>query len=174
MKWFNLLWHENWSYCVKYVWCLCKLQNKSFIMACCLWWNGTGKGRGWKTATIIYCCQQQQHVHSGTPGGGGREKEEVAPSWCPNGEDKHRTLSFAMLTRMEAVGQKRNTFSKLFILKVCMSGVCVCVCVCVCVLSVVCHCVHVCAYQWIFKMRWYSHWFRVAYNKSIVGQLGLK
>ena len=32
-------------------------------MVCCttLWWDGAGKGRGWKTAAIIYCWQQQ-HV----------------------------------------------------------------------------------------------------------------
>ena len=33
-------------------------------MVCCttLWWDGAGKGRGWKTAAIIYCWQRQQHV----------------------------------------------------------------------------------------------------------------
>ena len=43
--------------------CLCKLQNKNFSVVCCttLWWDGAGKGRGWKTAAIIYCWQQQ-HV----------------------------------------------------------------------------------------------------------------
>ena len=31
-------------------------------MVCCttLWWDGAGKGRGWKTAAIIYCWQQQR------------------------------------------------------------------------------------------------------------------
>ena len=31
-------------------------------MVCCttLWWDCTGKGRGWKTAAIIYCWQQQR------------------------------------------------------------------------------------------------------------------
>ena len=35
----TLLLHENWSYCIQHVWCLCKLQNKNFIMVCCttLW-----------------------------------------------------------------------------------------------------------------------------------------
>ena len=58
-----LLQHENLNYCTKYIWCLCKLQNKNFSMVCCttLWWDGAGKGRGWKTAAIIYCWQQQ-HV----------------------------------------------------------------------------------------------------------------
>ena len=59
-----LLQHENLNYCTKHIWCLCKLQNKNFSMVCCttLWWDGAGKGRGWKTAAIIYCWQQQQHV----------------------------------------------------------------------------------------------------------------
>ena len=30
-----------------------------------LWWDGAGKGRGWKTAAIIYCWQQQ-HVRGRT------------------------------------------------------------------------------------------------------------
>ena len=32
-------------------------------MVCCttLWWDGAGKGRGWKTTAITYCWQQQ-HV----------------------------------------------------------------------------------------------------------------
>ena len=36
-------------------------------MVCCitLWWDGAGKGRGWKTAAIIYCWQQQ-HVRGRT------------------------------------------------------------------------------------------------------------
>ena len=36
-------------------------------MVCCttLWRDGTGKGRGWKTAAIIYCWQQQ-HVRGRT------------------------------------------------------------------------------------------------------------
>ena len=36
-------------------------------MVCCttLWWDGAGKGRGWKTANIIYCWQQQ-HVRGRT------------------------------------------------------------------------------------------------------------
>ena len=31
-------------------------------MVCCttLWWDCAGKGRGWKTAAIIYCWQQQR------------------------------------------------------------------------------------------------------------------
>ena len=58
-----LLLHENLNYCTKRIWYLCKLQNKNFSMVCCttLWWDGAGKGRGWKTAAIIYCWQQQ-HV----------------------------------------------------------------------------------------------------------------
>ena len=50
-----LLLHENWSYWIKDVWCLRKLQNKNFIMVCCttLWRLGAGKGQGWKTATIL-------------------------------------------------------------------------------------------------------------------------
>ena len=58
-----LLQHENLNYCTKHIWCLCKLQNKNFSMVCCttLWWDGAGKRRGWKTAAIIYCWQQQ-HV----------------------------------------------------------------------------------------------------------------
>ena len=52
----------------KHIWCLCKLQNKNFSMVCCttLWWDGAGKGRGWKTAAVIYCWQQQQHVRGRT------------------------------------------------------------------------------------------------------------
>ena len=63
-----LLQHENLNYCTKHIWCLCKLQNKNFSMVCCttLWWDGAGKGRGWKTAAIIYCWQQQQHVRGRT------------------------------------------------------------------------------------------------------------
>ena len=62
-----LLLHENLNYCTKRIWCLCKLQNKNFSMVCCttLWWEGAGKGRGWKTAAIIYCWQQQ-HVRGQT------------------------------------------------------------------------------------------------------------
>ena len=62
-----LLQHENLNYCTKHIWCLCKLQNKNFSMVCCttLWWDGAGKGRGWKTAAIIYCWQQQ-HVRGWT------------------------------------------------------------------------------------------------------------
>ena len=62
-----LLLHENLNYCTKRIWYLCKLQNKNFSMVCCttLWWDGAGKGRGWKTAAIIYCWQQQQHVRGG-------------------------------------------------------------------------------------------------------------
>ena len=62
-----LLLHENLNYCTKRIWYLCKLQNKNFSMVCCttLWWDGTGKGRGWKTAAIIYCWQQQ-HVRGRT------------------------------------------------------------------------------------------------------------
>ena len=54
--------HENLNYCTKHIWCLCKLQNKNFSVVCCtaLWWDGAGKGRGWKTAAIIYCWQQQR------------------------------------------------------------------------------------------------------------------
>ena len=46
-----LLQHGNLNYCTKHIWCLCKLQNKNFSMVCCttLWWDGAGKGRGWKT-----------------------------------------------------------------------------------------------------------------------------
>ena len=63
-----LLQHENLNYCTKHIWCLCKLQNKNFSMVCCttLWWDGGGKGRGWKTAAVIYCWQQQQHVRGRT------------------------------------------------------------------------------------------------------------
>ena len=63
-----LLQHENWNYCTKPIWCLCKLQNNNFSMVCCttLWWDGSGKGRVWKTAAIIYCWQQQQHVRGWT------------------------------------------------------------------------------------------------------------
>ena len=63
-----LLLHENLNYCTKRIWCLCKLQNKTFSMVCCttLWWDGAGKGRGWKTAAIIYCWQQQRHVRDRT------------------------------------------------------------------------------------------------------------
>ena len=62
-----LLLHENLNYCTKRIWYLCKLQNKNFSMVCCttLWWDGAGKGRGWKTAAIIYCWQQQ-HVRGRT------------------------------------------------------------------------------------------------------------
>ena len=62
-----LLLHENLNYCTKHIWYLCKLQNKNFSMVCCttLWWDGAGKGRGWKTAAIIYCWQQQ-HVRGQT------------------------------------------------------------------------------------------------------------
>ena len=62
-----LLLHENLNYCTKRIWDLCKLQNKNFSMVCCatLWWDGAGKGRGWKTAAIIYCWQQQ-HVRGRT------------------------------------------------------------------------------------------------------------
>ena len=62
-----LLLHENLNYCTKRIWYLCKLQNKNFSMVCCttLWWDGAGKGRGWKTAAIIYCWQQQ-HVRGWT------------------------------------------------------------------------------------------------------------
>ena len=61
-----LLLHENWSYWIKQVWCLCKLQNKNFIRVCCttLWRPGAGKGRRWKTATVIYCGQQSQRDQS--------------------------------------------------------------------------------------------------------------
>ena len=57
-----LLLHENLNYCTKHIWCLCKLQYKNFSMVCCttLWWDGAWKGRGWKTAAIIYCWQQQR------------------------------------------------------------------------------------------------------------------
>ena len=57
-----LLPHENLNYCTKRIWYLCKLQNKNFAMVCCttLWWDGAGKGRGWKTAAIIYCWKQQR------------------------------------------------------------------------------------------------------------------
>ena len=62
-----LLLHENLNFCTKRIWYLCKLQNKNFSMVCCttLRWDGAGKGRGWKTAAIIYCWQQQ-HVRGGT------------------------------------------------------------------------------------------------------------
>ena len=62
-----LLLHENLNYCTKRIWYLCKLQNKNFSMVCCttLWWDGAGKGRGWKTAAIIYWWQQQ-HVRGRT------------------------------------------------------------------------------------------------------------
>ena len=63
-----LLLHENLNYCTKHIWCLCKLQTKNCSMVCCttLWWDGAGKGRGWKTAAIIYSWQQQQHVRGRT------------------------------------------------------------------------------------------------------------
>ena len=63
-----LLLHKNFNYCTKRIWYLCKLQNKNFSMVCCrtLWWGGAGKERGWKTAAIIYCWQQQQHVRGRT------------------------------------------------------------------------------------------------------------
>ena len=62
-----LLLHENLNYCTKRIWYLCKLQNKNFSMVCCttLWWDCAGKRRGWKTAAIIYCWQQQ-HVRGRT------------------------------------------------------------------------------------------------------------
>ena len=65
MKWFCCCMK---TYCTKRIWCLGKLQNKNFSMVCCttLWWDGAGKGRGWKMAAIIYCWQQQQHVHGRT------------------------------------------------------------------------------------------------------------
>ena len=52
-----LLQHENLNYCTKHIWCLCKLQKKNFSMVCCttLWWDGAGKGRGWKTAAAAAC-----------------------------------------------------------------------------------------------------------------------
>ena len=50
-----LLLHENWNYCTKHVWCPHELQNKNFSMVhCTTWWNGAGKGRGWKTAAILH------------------------------------------------------------------------------------------------------------------------
>ena len=56
-----------WKLKLLYQTCLCKLQNKNFSMVCCttLWWDGTGKGRGWKTAAIIYCWQLSD-ISSGT------------------------------------------------------------------------------------------------------------
>lgn len=47
--WNILLLHENGNYCTKHV------QNKNFSMVHCMtWWNGAGKGRGWKTAAILH------------------------------------------------------------------------------------------------------------------------
>ena len=65
-------------------WFCCCMKSKTFYQACLvsvynfkisksfqwsaiqLWWDGAGKGRGWKTAATIYCWLQQQPVHSRT------------------------------------------------------------------------------------------------------------
>ena len=105
-----LLLHENLNYCTKRIWCLCKLQNKNFSMACCttLWWDGAGRGRRWKTAAIIYCWQQQQHVRGRTA----QLSDISSGATCVADLD-----SGALALTKEASGNSH--------------GVCVCACVCV-------------------------------------------
>ena len=82
-------------------------------MVCCttLWWDGAGKGRGWKMAAIIYCWQQQQHVRGRTA----QLLDISSGATCVADLD-----SGALALTKEVPGNSR--------------GVCVCVCVCVCVL----------------------------------------
>ena len=100
MKWFCCCMKTN--YCTKHIWCLCKLQNKNFLMVCCttLWWDGAGKGRGWKTAAIIYCWQQQQHVRGRT----GQLSDISSGATCVADLD-----SGALALTKEASGNSRDT-----------------------------------------------------------------
>ena len=97
-------------------------------MVCCttLWWDCAGKGRGWKTAAIIYCCQQQR--------GRGRT---VQLSNISSGATCVADLDSRALTlTKEASGNSRG----------------VCVCVCFCVSLCLCACLFCCFYcHWFLR-----------------------
>ena len=99
-------------------------------MVCCttLWWDGAGKGRGWKTAAIIYCWQQQ-HVRGRTT----QLSDISSGATCVADLD-----SRALALTKEASGNSRVLFCQ----SLSQHFLCVCLHVCVCVF--VCTCSHMC------------------------------